>query len=49
MEPVMTAMRFYFPNFLRDQWYSQRRRFARGPVELTALSDYILRDIGVAQ
>jgi uncharacterized protein YjiS (DUF1127 family) len=45
----MTTMRFYFPNFLRGQWYSQRRRFARGPVELTALSDYILRDIGVAQ
>jgi hypothetical protein len=45
----MTMMRFYLPNFFRDQWYSQRRRVARGPVELTALSDYILRDIGVAQ
>jgi len=45
----MTTMRFYFPNFLRDHWYSQRRRLAQGPVELTALSDYILRDIGVAQ
>jgi uncharacterized protein YjiS (DUF1127 family) len=49
MEPVMTMMRFYLPNFLRDQWYSQRRRLAQGSVELTALSDYILRDIGVAQ
>jgi uncharacterized protein YjiS (DUF1127 family) len=49
MELVMTMMRFCFPNFLRDQWYSQRRRFAQGPVELSALSDYILRDIGVAQ
>jgi hypothetical protein len=37
------------PNFLRDQWYSQRRRVAHGPFELTALSDYISRDIGVAQ
>ena len=45
----MTMMRFYLPNFLRDQWYSQRRRLAQGPVELAALSDYILRDIGVAQ
>ena len=44
----MTMMRFYLPNFLRDQWYSQRRRVAQG-VELAALSDYILRDIGVAQ
>jgi hypothetical protein len=44
----MTMMRFYLPNFLRDQWYSQRRRLAQS-VELTALSDYILRDIGVAQ
>jgi hypothetical protein len=48
MEPVMSTMRFYLP-FLRDQWYSQRRRLAPGSVELTALSDYILRDIGVAQ
>ena len=49
MEAVMTMMRFYLPNFLRDQWYSQRRRLAQGTVELDALSDYILRDIGVAQ
>jgi hypothetical protein len=26
-----------------------RRRVAKGPIELTSLSDYILRDIGVAQ
>jgi len=45
----MTVMRFYLPNFLRDRWYSQRRRLAIGSVELTSLSDYILRDIGVAQ
>jgi hypothetical protein len=45
----MTMMRFCFPNFLRDQWYSQSRRVAKGPIELIALSDYILRDIGVAQ
>jgi uncharacterized protein YjiS (DUF1127 family) len=45
----MRMMRFYLPDFLRDQWYSQRRRLAQGPVELAALSDYILRDIGVAQ
>jgi hypothetical protein len=45
----MTMMRFYLPNFLRNQWYSKRRRLAQGPVELTTLSDYILRDIGVAQ
>lgn len=45
----MSTMRFYLPNFLRNQWYSQRRRFAQRSVELTALSDYILRDIGVAQ
>jgi uncharacterized protein YjiS (DUF1127 family) len=44
----MTMMRFYLPNFLRDQWYSQRRRVTEGPIELTNLSDYILRDIGVA-
>jgi hypothetical protein len=44
----MTMMRFCFRNFLRDQWFSQRRRLAQGPVELAALSDYILRDIGVA-
>jgi hypothetical protein len=37
------------PNLLRDQWYSQRRRVAHGPVELTVLSDYILRVIGAAQ
>jgi hypothetical protein len=49
MEAVMRMMRFYLPDFLRDQWYSQRRRLAQGPVELAALSDYILRDIGVAQ
>ena len=45
----MMMICFCFPNFLRDQWYSQRRRLAQGPVELTALSAYILRDIGVAQ
>jgi hypothetical protein len=45
----MTTMRFYFPNFLRDQWYSQRRRSAKGSIELTAISDYILRDIGMVQ
>ena len=45
----MTMMRFYLPNFLRDQWYSQRRHLAQAPVELTAISDYILRDIGVAK
>jgi hypothetical protein len=44
----MAMMRFYIPNFLRDPWYSQRRRVAKGPIELTSLSDYILRDIGVA-
>jgi hypothetical protein len=45
----MTMMRFYLPNFLRDQWFSQRRRVAKGPIGLTSLSDYILRDIGAAQ
>jgi hypothetical protein len=45
----MTVMRFYLPNFLRDHRYSQRRRPAKGGVELTGLSDYILRDVGVAQ
>jgi uncharacterized protein YjiS (DUF1127 family) len=45
----MTTIRFYLPSFIRGQWYSQRRRVAQGPVELAALSDYILRDIGVAQ
>jgi uncharacterized protein YjiS (DUF1127 family) len=45
----MTMMLFYLPNFLRDQWFSQRRRVAKGPIELTRLSDYILRDIGVAR
>jgi len=45
----MTMMRFYLPNFLHDQRYSQRWRLAQGSVELTALCDYILRDIGVAQ
>jgi uncharacterized protein YjiS (DUF1127 family) len=49
MEPIMTMMRFYLPSFLRGQWYPQSRRAAQGPVELTALSDYLLRDIGVAQ
>jgi hypothetical protein len=49
MEAVMTVMRFYLPNFLRDQWFSQRRRMAKGPFELASLSDYILRDIGAAQ
>src|ERR1700675_4119940 len=38
MEPVMTMMRFYLPNFLRDQWYSQRRRVAKGPIELATTS-----------
>jgi uncharacterized protein YjiS (DUF1127 family) len=45
----MTMMRVYLPNFLRDQWYSPRRRFGKGRIELTSLSDYILRDIGIDQ
>jgi hypothetical protein len=45
----MTVMRFYLPGFLRTQWYPQRRRQAEGSIELTSLSDYILRDIGVVQ
>ena len=45
----MAAMHFYLPNFLRDQWYSHRRRLAQGPIELASLSDYMLRDIGVAR
>jgi len=43
----MTMMRFYLPSFLRGQWYAQRRRLAKGCIELTNLSDYILRDIGM--
>jgi hypothetical protein len=49
MEAVMTTMRFYLPRFLRNQWYSQRGRVAQEPAALAALSDYILRDIGVAE
>ena len=45
----MTMMRVYLPTFLRDQWYSPRRRLGKGCVELTSLSDYILRDIGMDQ
>jgi uncharacterized protein YjiS (DUF1127 family) len=45
----MTMMRFYLPNFFRGQWYSPRWRFGKGRIELTSLSDYILRDIGVDQ
>jgi hypothetical protein len=45
MEPVMTVMSFYLPSFLRNRWYPE---LAKGSVELASLSDYILRDIGVA-
>ena len=45
----MTMMRFHLPTFLRDRWYSPRRRLGKGRIELTRLSDYILRDIGMDQ
>ena len=45
----MTMMRVYLPTFLRDQWYSPRWRLGKGRIELTSLSDYILRDIGMGQ
>ena len=45
----MTMMRFHLPNFLRNRWYSSRRRLGKGRIELTSLSDYILRDIGMDQ
>jgi uncharacterized protein YjiS (DUF1127 family) len=45
----MTMMRFHLPTFLHDRWYSSRWRLGKRRIELTSLSDYILRDIGMDQ
>jgi hypothetical protein len=45
----MTLMRFYLPTFLTYQRYSPLRRPAKGCIELTSLSEYMLRDIGMDQ